>query len=77
MIAPLWVACAMLEISAAEDCSGVRRVNRHLDRQTRSHARWLGRCNDAPWYRYTFSDSDFVVEAPQPALSNFGPRHGV
>lgn len=37
----------------------------------------LGRCDDAPWYRYTFSDSDFAVEAPHPALSNFDPRHGV
>jgi 4-hydroxy-3-polyprenylbenzoate decarboxylase len=37
----------------------------------------LGRCDDAPWYRYTFSDSDFAVEAPQPALSNFDPRHGM
>jgi 4-hydroxy-3-polyprenylbenzoate decarboxylase len=37
----------------------------------------LGRCDDEPWYRYTFSDSDFAVEAPQPGLSNFDPRHGV
>jgi 2,5-furandicarboxylate decarboxylase 1 len=37
----------------------------------------LGRCDEAPWYRYTFSDSDFAVEAPQPALSNFDPRHGM
>lgn len=37
----------------------------------------LGRCDDAPWYRYTFSDSDFAVEAPHPELSNFDPRHGV
>lgn len=37
----------------------------------------LGRCDDAPWYRHTFSDSDFAVEAPQPAMSNFDPRHGV
>jgi len=36
----------------------------------------LGRCDGAPWYRYTFSDSDFAVEAPAPALSNFDPRHG-
>jgi hypothetical protein len=34
----------------------------------------LGRCDDAPWYRYTFSDTDFAVDAPQPAMSNFGPR---
>ena len=37
----------------------------------------LGRCDDAPWYRYTFSDSDFAVEAPGAAASNFDPRHGV
>ncbi len=35
----------------------------------------LGRCNDAPWYRYTFSEGDFA-DAPQPAKgSNFDPRH--
>ncbi|HEY4262551.1 MAG TPA: hypothetical protein VGM98_20480, partial [Schlesneria sp.] len=35
----------------------------------------LGRCNDAPWYRYTFSDGDFADD-PQPAKgSNFDPRH--
>jgi hypothetical protein len=32
---------------------------------------------DAPWYRYTFSDNHFAAEAPQPALLNFDPRHGV
>jgi 4-hydroxy-3-polyprenylbenzoate decarboxylase len=37
----------------------------------------LGRCDDAPWYRYTFSDTDFAVDAPHPELSNFDPRHGV
>jgi 4-hydroxy-3-polyprenylbenzoate decarboxylase len=37
----------------------------------------LGRSDDAPWCRYTFSDSDFAVEAPHPTLSNFDPRHGV
>ena len=37
----------------------------------------LGRCDDAPWYRYTFSDSDFAAEAPTPTLSNFDPRHRV
>jgi 4-hydroxy-3-polyprenylbenzoate decarboxylase len=37
----------------------------------------LGRCADAPWYRYTFSDSDFAVDAPDPNLSNFDRRHGV
>jgi hypothetical protein len=35
----------------------------------------LGRCDDAPWYRYTFSDSGFAVEAPAPGSSNFDPRH--
>jgi 2,5-furandicarboxylate decarboxylase 1 len=35
----------------------------------------LGRCNDAPWYRYTFSEGDFAGD-PQPAKgSNFDPRH--
>jgi 2,5-furandicarboxylate decarboxylase 1 len=35
----------------------------------------LGRCNDAPWYRYTFSEGDFADD-PQPAKgSNFDPRH--
>jgi 2,5-furandicarboxylate decarboxylase 1 len=37
----------------------------------------LGRCDDAPWYRYTFSDSDFAAEVPHPAMTNFDPRHGV
>jgi hypothetical protein len=37
----------------------------------------LDGCDDAQWYRYTFSDSDFAVEAPQLALSNFDPRHGM
>jgi 4-hydroxy-3-polyprenylbenzoate decarboxylase len=37
----------------------------------------LGRCDDAPWYRYTFSDTDFAVDAPEPPLSTFDPRHGV
>src|SRR5271169_1920831 len=37
----------------------------------------LGRAGDAPWYRYTFADSDFVAEAPPPkaALSRHDPRH--
>jgi 2,5-furandicarboxylate decarboxylase 1 len=35
----------------------------------------LGRCDDEPWYRYTFSDTDFAVDPPQPTLSNFDPRH--
>ncbi len=37
----------------------------------------LGRCDDAPWYRYTFSDTDFAVDAPERPLSTFDPRHGV
>jgi 2,5-furandicarboxylate decarboxylase 1 len=37
----------------------------------------LGRCDDAPWYRYTLSDRDFAVEAPDPGLSISDPRHGV
>ena len=43
---------------------------------THANIGWC-RCDDAPWYRYTFSDSDFAVEAPHPELSNFDPRHGV
>jgi 2,5-furandicarboxylate decarboxylase 1 len=35
----------------------------------------LGRLNDAPWYRYTFSDRDFVVESAPAKVSNFDPRH--
>ena len=35
----------------------------------------LGRCDDEPWYRYTFSDTDFAVEATEPPLSSFDPRH--
>jgi 4-hydroxy-3-polyprenylbenzoate decarboxylase len=35
----------------------------------------LGRCDDEPWYRYTFSDTDFAVDPPQPPVSNFDPRH--
>jgi 2,5-furandicarboxylate decarboxylase 1 len=36
----------------------------------------LGRMNDAPWYRYTFSDHDFAFEpAPEHRVSNFDPRH--
>jgi 2,5-furandicarboxylate decarboxylase 1 len=31
--------------------------------------------NDAPWYRYTFSDHDFALEAGPPKPTNFGPRH--
>jgi 2,5-furandicarboxylate decarboxylase 1 len=35
----------------------------------------LGRCDDAPWYRYTFSDRDFAYEAAPSKPSNFDPRH--
>jgi 4-hydroxy-3-polyprenylbenzoate decarboxylase len=36
----------------------------------------LGRCSDAPWFRYTFSDHDFAFEpAPEHRVSNFDPRH--
>jgi 2,5-furandicarboxylate decarboxylase 1 len=35
----------------------------------------LGRMNDAPWYRYTVSDSPFAFESKPAALSNFDPRH--
>jgi 4-hydroxy-3-polyprenylbenzoate decarboxylase len=36
----------------------------------------LGRSNDAPWYRYTFSDHDFAFEpGPPERITNFDPRH--
>jgi 2,5-furandicarboxylate decarboxylase 1 len=35
----------------------------------------LGRCNDSPWYRYTFADTDFAFEPASPKTSNFDPRH--
>ena len=35
----------------------------------------LGRTNDAPWYRYTFSDHDFAFEPEPPKTTNFDPRH--
>jgi len=36
----------------------------------------LGRAGDAPWFRYTFSDSDFAYETGSPkSPSNFDPRH--
>jgi 4-hydroxy-3-polyprenylbenzoate decarboxylase len=35
----------------------------------------LGRCDDEPWYRYTFSDTDFAVTAEAAAPSNYDPRH--
>jgi len=35
----------------------------------------LGRCDDEPWYRYTFSDTDFAVSVQESSSSNFDPRH--
>ena len=35
----------------------------------------LGRCDDAPWYRYTFSPTDFAGEPRPGPLSNFDPKH--
>jgi 4-hydroxy-3-polyprenylbenzoate decarboxylase len=35
----------------------------------------LGRCDDEPWYRYTFSDTDFAVDPEAAPSSNFDPRH--
>jgi hypothetical protein len=35
----------------------------------------LGRCDDEPWYRYTFSDTDFAVNVEASSSSNFDPRH--
>jgi 2,5-furandicarboxylate decarboxylase 1 len=35
----------------------------------------LGRTNDAPWYRYTFSDHNFAFEPGPPKSTNFDPRH--
>ncbi len=35
----------------------------------------LGRCDDAPWYRYTFSDGDFAVAEPETLTHNYDPRH--
>jgi hypothetical protein len=34
----------------------------------------LGRTNDSPWFRYTFSTSDFAPVTSTP-LSNYDPRH--
>jgi len=31
--------------------------------------------NDAPWYRYTLSDSPFAYEATPKAASNFDKLH--
>jgi hypothetical protein len=30
----------------------------------------LGRCDDEPWYRYTFSDTDFAVNVGASSSSN-------
>ena len=35
----------------------------------------LGRCDDAPWYRYTFSDTDSAVPVADSEPHNFDPRH--
>ncbi|HYG43289.1 MAG TPA: UbiD family decarboxylase, partial [Bordetella sp.] len=35
----------------------------------------LGRCNDAPWYRYTLSDGPFAWEAVPQTLNHSDPRH--
>ena len=35
----------------------------------------LGRCDDAPWYRYTVSDAPFAYEARSRQPSNFDPLH--
>ena len=35
----------------------------------------LGRINDAPWYRYTISNTPFAYEAKPSAPSNFDPKH--
>jgi 2,5-furandicarboxylate decarboxylase 1 len=36
----------------------------------------LGRRDDAPWYRYTVSDTPFAYEAQPRQSSNFDPLHG-
>ena len=33
----------------------------------------LGRCDDEPWYRYTFSDTDFAVDVAGVPGDNFDP----
>jgi 2,5-furandicarboxylate decarboxylase 1 len=33
------------------------------------------RCDDEPWYRYTFSDTDFAAPVGEGPSSNFDPRH--
>jgi hypothetical protein len=37
--------------------------------------RQLGRCGDEPWYRYTFSDTDFAVDVKEGPKENFDPEH--
>jgi 4-hydroxy-3-polyprenylbenzoate decarboxylase len=34
-----------------------------------------GRCDDEPWYRYAFSDTDFAEGVAHRPPSNFDPRH--
>lgn len=36
----------------------------------------LGRMNDEPWFRYTFSSSNFADESSTQTRPNFDPRHG-
>lgn len=35
----------------------------------------LGRLNDEPWFRYTFSESNFADETGLSPAPNFDPRH--
>ncbi len=35
----------------------------------------LGRCDDEPWYRYTFSDTDFAVDVVESLPSNLDAKH--
>ena len=35
----------------------------------------FGRCDDAPWYRYTFSDTPFSWEAKPQPMNHSDPRH--
>jgi 2,5-furandicarboxylate decarboxylase 1 len=35
----------------------------------------LGRCDDEPWYRYSFTDTDFAVDVEEAPPFNFDPRH--
>lgn len=35
----------------------------------------LGRCDDGPWYRHTFSHTDFAVDVQESLRSNSDSRH--